>query len=90
MTVKVPLLEEMQVFIQSPMFLTYVEHFPDAYQAASELTSVSIEQPGDDLRQLGRFYQTMWDALPDAPYIRHGAFYKICDFAEKYCYPDED
>ena len=84
------LLEEMQAHIASPEFLAYVEQFPDAYDAAVRTTFVSIDEPGSNATQLGKFYQVMWEELPDNPNIRHGAFFKICDFAEQYCFPGED
>ena len=80
----------MRAHITSPEFLTYIEAFPDAYEFAKNRSGVSIEQPGDSLTSLGRFYQFLWEALPDAPGIRHGAFYRICDFAEAYCFPDNE
>jgi len=84
------LLEQMLEHIKSPEFLTYVEAFPDSYDQARLATQVSIDEPGTDVQALGRFYQRLWEALPDAPGIRFGAFYKICDFAEAYCFPSAD
>jgi hypothetical protein len=31
-------------------------------------------------------FQDFWEALPDSPEIRTGAFFPICDLAEEYCF----
>ncbi len=45
----------------------------------------------EDFKNIGNFYQTFWEELPDNISIHCGPFYLICDIAELYtCLYEDD
>lgn len=82
------LTEECKEFLMSEEFARYAAEFPVAYAKACLKTDLinSIGEWPLDWRKLGAFCQRFWETLPDDPSIRHGAFFRLCDFAERYCF----
>lgn len=85
-------------FLQSEQFASYVNEFAWQYAAACEKCGLQLSSENKvnwltdraawplDFLVLGKFCQTLWEFLPDDPSIRHGAFFKLCDFAEQYVF----
>lgn len=83
--------EILQEFFNSTEFIDYIKSFPHAYKKALEDTFHG-KVPTDitTSEQWGEFYQRLWEVLPDSPRIRYGAFFRICDFAEDFCFGSSD
>lgn len=73
----------------------YVKHFPDSVNEANYYSGITFEAISkldfDEFSEykVGQWFQDFWEALPDSASIRFGAFYKICDIAEEFCYGEE-
>lgn len=74
----------------------YVKYFPDSVAEANYYAGITFEEimefNFDEFNEykVGQWFQDFWEALPDNASIRFGAFYKICDIAEQYCFGEEE
>lgn len=78
-------------FLNSFEFENYAEQFSSEYLTAClkvNLDPINRENWPMNWEKLGRFCQEFWEELPNSPRIRYGAFFKLCDFAEDWCYGD--
>ena len=39
----------------------------------------------ESAKRFAKWCHHLWETLPDKPWIRHGPFFQICDFAEYHC-----
>lgn len=78
-------------FFNSDEFMDYAKSFQSAYDKAFE-GAFNGKYPSDTTtrNKWGEFYQRLWEALPDSPRIRYGAFFQICLFAADYCFGEDE
>lgn len=74
-------------FLQSLAARQYMDDFPEATRRALDRLDFSGIVIEDNALY---FCQLLWEELPDSEYIRQGAFFTICDFAEQYCFGGGD
>lgn len=78
-------------FLNSTEFAMYAMEFSLPYlRACARVNLDPIDRTKWPLNwdKIGRFCQEFWDCLPAESRIRHGAFFKLCDFAEDWCFGD--
>jgi hypothetical protein len=78
-------------FLNSDDFKQYSKDFLSSYIRACEQESLDPNNRSKwpmNWEKLGSFCQSFWEALPDSASIRQGAFFKLCDFSEDYCFGD--
>jgi hypothetical protein len=86
-----PHTSDCHAFLNSESFAQYANAFPKAYVGACARVNLD---PLDRLQwplewdKVGRFCQEFWELLPESSEIRYGAFFKLCDFAEDWCFGD--
>lgn len=86
-----PHTSDCHTFLNSESFADYAKAYPSAYTRACARLSLD---PDNRLTwpmewdKVGQFCQEFWELLPDSPSIRFGAFFKLCDFAEDWCFGD--
>lgn len=76
-------------FLQSELFAEYVSEHEGAYKNGCKMVGLSPDARAQwpiEFQTLGKFCHYFWFSLPDDPSIRHGAFFKLCDFAEQYVF----
>lgn len=79
------LTEEAMGYLNTEAFKQYVEMFPAAWREA--LRRIGEAPKHSNVLEL---FQRLWEELPDSPDIRiHPAFYRICDYAEEYCFGED-
>lgn len=79
-------------FVNSEAFRNYAEEFYGPFTCALNSMNGQLDMNlhGIDdlakvkLQHLQKFCQFFWEELPDESWIRHGAFWAICDFAAEY------
>lgn len=87
------LIVEAEKFRQSKAFTDYLAGYNVDYDIVYQRCAIRLDSPITTLGQAKafcQFCQFFWSDLPDSPSIRHGAFFTICDFAEFYCFGDDD
>lgn len=79
-----------KTFLTSKEFADYAKEFPGSYRAAVAAAGLDHIASREDWplewEKLGWFCQYFWECLPHDPGIRHGAFFKVCEFAEIWCF----
>lgn len=78
-------------WLKTPEALSYLRRWelPAARASVNSGLDFNHLEEADDIVLLS-FFQYFWEALPDIPDIRTGAFFRVCDFAEFYCFEMED
>lgn len=65
------------------------ERTPSVKAAVAKLEPKTPETL-EEAKQFCKFCQNVWDALPDTPMIRSGAFFPLCDFASYWLFGQYD
>jgi hypothetical protein len=78
-------------FLNTVEFRDYAREFSGAYVRACARVNLDPDKRSHwplEWDKIGKFCQVFWETLPDHSMIRHGAFFKLCEFAEHYCFGD--
>lgn len=77
--------KEAYEFLKSDDAQFYMDYFQgSATRALAEVGGTLTED------NALKFCQCLWEQLPDRMGIRFGAFFRICEFAEEYCFGEDD